>query len=461
MSRELSVLVVSPCFPRPDQATDGQSIYVVEATRALAEKIGRPLRVLSLRIGDQVRYERGDFYEVERIDPPSPVPDVFSLYEPAHFPAALQPLARRAAQVAAEAKARGEEIVGWLHGYECGDVARRLREAKVPVVSVVHYCVADESHHFLASGADPLRAHLLPAAVSTLSRWTPGGLRAPLVTAAGLGAPLALRLPLPRVVDAQLRKLAAERSLFAASDRLVAVGERFARTLRRCYPQASSRVRWCHAGAPSSRPRADGWARHEGRRRLLVVGRPTPQKGWDYLTSALIELERRAPEVADRLEVTFVGASAHWRGGATAFAPGVLASFEKLARVRVVNPGRLSRTEVQAAFEQADAFLFPSVYEPFGLVLLEAMGAGCPVLASDADGPTDVVDPSFGVTVPFGDPGRRVDNLRDALEAFATWPAERLEAMSQAATRAALGYRWADCAERHLSFCEEAARARH
>lgn len=457
----LSILVVSPCFPRPDQATDGQSIYVVEATRALSARLGRPLRVLSLRIGDQAPFERGDFYEVERVEPPSPVPDVFSLYEPAHFPSALQPLALRAASIAIEAKARGEEVVGWLHGYECGEVARRLRAANVPTVGVVHYCVADESHHFLASGADPLRAHLLPPVVSRLSRWTPERLRAPLVTAAGLGAPMALRLPLPGVVDSQLRKLAAERSLFTASDRLVAVGERFARTLRRRYPAASARVRWCHAGAPPSRPRAEGWTRHEGRRRLLVVGRPTPQKGWDYLVSALAELERAAPDVADRLEVTFVGAAADWRGGATAFAPGVLSSLGRLARVRVANPGRMTRTEVQAAFDRADAFLFPSVYEPFGLVLLEAMAAGCPVLASDADGPADVVDPSFGVTVPFDDPGRRVARLRAALQTFASLPVETLEAMSQAASRAALGYRWADCAERHLSFCEEAVRARH
>ncbi len=53
------LLVVSSSFPSPVRAPDGQSIYVLEATRALARLVGRPLQVVALRIGDEAEFERG------------------------------------------------------------------------------------------------------------------------------------------------------------------------------------------------------------------------------------------------------------------------------------------------------------------------------------------------------------------------------------------------------------------
>jgi Glycosyltransferase len=44
-----------------------------------------------------------------------------------------------------------------------------------------------------------------------------------------------------------------------------------------------------------------------------------------------------------------------------------------------------------AAFASADAFIFPSRTETLGLVLLEAMAAGCPVIAANAGGIPDIV----------------------------------------------------------------------
>ena len=54
--------------------------------------------------------------------------------------------------------------------------------------------------------------------------------------------------------------------------------------------------------------------------------------------------------------------------------------------------GYLTGKDLAAAFASADAFIFPSRTETLGLVLLEAMAAGCPVVAARSGGITDIVD---------------------------------------------------------------------
>ena len=53
--------------------------------------------------------------------------------------------------------------------------------------------------------------------------------------------------------------------------------------------------------------------------------------------------------------------------------------------------GYLTGRDLGAAFACADAFIFPSRTETLGLVLLEAMAAGCPVVAANSGGIVDIV----------------------------------------------------------------------
>lgn len=59
--------------------------------------------------------------------------------------------------------------------------------------------------------------------------------------------------------------------------------------------------------------------------------------------------------------------------------------------VDVLLPGHVSQSEVAAWMRTADVFLLPSIREPFGLVLLEAIASGCQVVASNEGGPPDIV----------------------------------------------------------------------
>jgi glycosyltransferase involved in cell wall biosynthesis len=57
----------------------------------------------------------------------------------------------------------------------------------------------------------------------------------------------------------------------------------------------------------------------------------------------------------------------------------------------VTFPGFISDEERDCLYHAAACAVFPSVYEPFGIVALEAMAAGCPVIVADVGGLSEVV----------------------------------------------------------------------
>ena len=80
------------------------------------------------------------------------------------------------------------------------------------------------------------------------------------------------------------------------------------------------------------------------------------------------------------------------------------------------------REDARAVIRAGDVFVLPSRAEPFGLVLLEAMALGRPVIATRAGGPCEIVaDGETGRLVPPGDP----DALAGALSALLTEPETR------------------------------------
>jgi glycosyltransferase involved in cell wall biosynthesis len=58
----------------------------------------------------------------------------------------------------------------------------------------------------------------------------------------------------------------------------------------------------------------------------------------------------------------------------------------------IIFPGRIPDEVRDGLFMVANAAVFPSIYEPFGIVALEAMAAGTPVVVSDVGGLSEVVD---------------------------------------------------------------------
>jgi phosphatidyl-myo-inositol alpha-mannosyltransferase len=114
-------------------------------------------------------------------------------------------------------------------------------------------------------------------------------------------------------------------------------------------------------------------------RRLLWVGRLDPQKGFGVAVRAFAEL---AAELSDLVFV--VAGDGRDRGAVGSLPPRV--------RGRVVMLGAVPHDQLPAYHAAADAFVAPALgQESFGIVLVEAMAAGLPVVASDIPGYREVI----------------------------------------------------------------------
>ncbi len=76
--------------------------------------------------------------------------------------------------------------------------------------------------------------------------------------------------------------------------------------------------------------------------------------------------------------------------------------------------GHLSRNRLLEQLQKADAFVLPSLFEAFGIVLIEAMACGLPLIATRSGGPEEIITGETGLTVETNNP----QSLANAMEAL-------------------------------------------
>ena len=101
-------------------------------------------------------------------------------------------------------------------------------------------------------------------------------------------------------------------------------------------------------------------------------------------------------------------------------------SWELGVGQKVLFTGRIPDDDRDRLFRAADCAVFPSLYEPFGIVALEAMAAHCPVVVSDVGGLKEVVQHAeTGLTVYPGDAGSVAWGILQTLQ-HPDWTAARV-----------------------------------
>lgn len=109
------------------------------------------------------------------------------------------------------------------------------------------------------------------------------------------------------------------------------------------------------------------------------------------------------------------------------------------------------RRDMARIMQAVDMFVFPSRYEPFGIVVLEAMASGVPVITAGTVGASELVTPECGIVI--ADPDD-VPALAAAMLELRDDPPRR-RAMGQAARQIAERHTWTNMAEAYLTLYQE------
>lgn len=250
-------------------------------------------------------------------------------------------------------------------------------------------------------------------------------------------------------------RLDAERRLVHRLDRIVAATEHERQLLRQIYRVPSTQVAVIPLGVDlvqfSPGDRAASRAAvgiPDDERVILAVGRIEPLKGLDVLIQSLASMSGPASEQA-RVTLYIIGGDDRARPELDRLAT-VARQHGVTERVRFLGPR--PHEELPHYYRAADVVAVPSFYESFGLVAVEAMACGTPVVASRVGGlASTIVDGRTGYLIPWRCPEPFAEKF-DLL--FAN--AELRRALGAAARRRMEeSYSWSGVAERVAQLYEE------
>ena len=224
------------------------------------------------------------------------------------------------------------------------------------------------------------------------------------------------------------------------ADALIAVSESTRKDAVRILDLSSEKIHVIHHGVAdvffSARAaNADEFCSYHGIKRpyLLFVGTIEPRKNVDLLISAYNGLPR---SITSQFDLVVAG-PAGWLCTNT-----MMRLRQRVAGVRYV--GYVPQKNLPGLFAGASAFVYPSLYEGFGLPVAEAMATGVPVITSAVSSLPEITDGAALLVDP-----RSEAELRQAIETILTSPSVRTK-LSERGRARARDLSWSECARKSL-----------
>lgn len=121
-------------------------------------------------------------------------------------------------------------------------------------------------------------------------------------------------------------------------------------------------------------------------------------------------------------------------------------AFKRGLQDRIIFAGFVPDNELKDHYEQADLFALPSLYEGFGLVFVDAISCGLPVVTTFCGGPEEVLNETNSYMAPIDDPRRFAAALNRAMER--KWDRNNIREQASA-------YRWSHIACQYANLYED------
>ncbi len=257
-----------------------------------------------------------------------------------------------------------------------------------------------------------------------------------------------------------------EKTAMEHADGVIAVSRSMREDILSLYSLPSDKVRVIHNGIDLSQYRKThnpelltSYGIQPKEPYVLFVGRITRQKG-------LIHLVRAIADVRPGVQVVLCAGAADTAEIQSEMTAAVSEARRSSPNRIVWIPEMLPREHLVVLYSHAALFVCPSVYEPFGIINLEAMACGTPVVASSVGGiPEVVLHERTGLLVPFTpvdeanpeprDPGQYARDLAEAINRMLANPQLREEMGRLGRQRVEEQFSWEAIARQTLEFYGE------
>jgi len=253
-----------------------------------------------------------------------------------------------------------------------------------------------------------------------------------------------------------------ERVAYENADGVIAVSESMREDVQKLYNVAPQKVRVIHNGIDINeyRPQVsfeilNRYGISQTKPFILFVGRITRQKGIFHLVNAI-------PHIRSDVQVVLCAGAPDTRELESAMSTRVEQVRSLSGKDIIWIPQVVPKPDIFSLYSAAALFVCPSIYEPFGIINLEAMACGTPVVGSAVGGIPEIVVPEeTGLLVPFApaaaspepaDPQKFSHDLAEAVDRLMSSP-ENLKSMGKKARqRVEEHFSWKIVAQKTLSF---------